>query len=458
MGILIAVAIILMLLILSMPRISFNEGYRILERGGSYHSLDAISSLEGNVKADSAFLYAEKIGGYDMHYTVKRAFFSKEYTFHYEVVDTIPPVLTVKDDTVSVFVDMPYSYENVLNNVSTNEGTLEYDTDLDNLFPGEYTVNVRAVDEAGNSSSVSYRVRVPDEEAPFVLDGGYGIEILRGSDFDIREYISYGDNADPDPELIVEGKVNPSKIGKYPLHLSLKDASGNETKWDTSIEVIRKRKEEEDDQEEEPVEFSDFRKDQAGQGRRFGVDVSEWQGDIDFAKLKDAGCDFIMMRIGFSRNGTLYLDKSFRANLAGAKSVGMPIGIYYYSNDKSEEEVRSVFRQIVSELGDTQLELPVVFDWENFGDFQEYGISFKDLDHLYQVFAQEAVKRGYEPMLYGSKYYLENIWRYREERNIWLAHYTDKSSYQGNYRLWQVCAWGRIDGIEGNVDLDVLFY
>ena len=57
----------------------------------------------------------------------------------------------------------------------------------------------------------------------------------------------------------------------------------------------------------------------------------------------------MMLRIGFSRNGTLYLDKSFKDNLAKAKSVGMPLGVYYYSNDKSAEEVRSVFRQIVSE-------------------------------------------------------------------------------------------------------------
>ena len=90
-------------------------------------------------------------------------------------------------------------------------------------------------------------------------------------------------------------------------------------------------------------------------------------------------------------------------------------------------------------------------------DFQYYEISLKDLDHMYQVFEEEAEKMGYTPMLYGSKYYLENLWRKTDKRTIWLAHYTDWSSYEGKYKLWQTCAWGQVDGIEENVDFDILF-
>ena len=73
------------------------------------------------------------------------------------------------------------------------------------------------------------------------------------------------------------------------------------------------------------------------------------------------------------------------------------------------------------------------------------------------VFEEEARKQGYDTMLYGSKYYLENIWRRTDERKIWLAHYTDWSSYEGDYVMWQTCAWGRIDGVDADVDLDIWF-
>ena len=164
-----------------------------------------------------------------------------------------------------------------------------------------------------------------------------------------------------------------------------------------------------------------------------------------------------MMRIGFAYDGKLTLDKSFKANIEGARKAGMPAGIYYYSHDKSEEEVLSSLNDIFTELDGMSLELPIVFDWENFSDFQDYGISFQDLERLYEVFDEEVREHGYQPMLYGSKYYLENVWKHADRHPVWLAHYTDWSSYQGPYQLWQLSAWGSIEGIDGYVDLDILF-
>ncbi len=450
---LIAAAVLLAFL---MPYVTFEKERPVLEKGETYKAADLIAKAGGEVTSEQEYLKTDEVGRFEFTYTVKRLFFSKDVVLFYEVVDTTPPDLKIKEKVLHIKADLPYGRKEVLQNVSFNEGDIEFATDLDVCYPGNYQVDVIAKDEYGNASKGSYELIVDDEEPPFIFAYGDGTVIKRGSQVNIYDHIGYGDNADRDPILEIDGKVNTARAGEYPLHAVLRDASGNETKWDLTVSVVN-RISYDDDEEEEPIAFADFVNEYKEKGLRFGIDVSEWQGDIDFVKLKEAGCEFVMLRIGFSRNGTLYLDKSFKDNLAKAKSVGMPLGVYYYSNDKSAEEVRSVFRQIVSELGDTRLELPVVFDWENFMDFQYYEISLKDLDHMYQVFEEEAEKMGYTPMLYGSKYYLENLWRKTDKRTIWLAHYTDWSSYEGRYKLWQTCAWGQVDGIEENVDFDILF-
>lgn len=439
-----------------MPYVDLGEKKIILEKGESYRFDDFVVSSNGEIIEESEYLDTEKTGIHEYSYQVKKAFFAKEYTLSYEVIDTTPPDLKVISETVSFEPGHEYTIEDVLKNISYDEGEIAFETDLNPSFPGNYTVRVFASDEAGNTAAVSYVLIIEDREAPFVFDDGDGKKILKGSSFDIRDLISYGDNADPNPLLEVEGKVNTSRIGTYPLRVTLSDSSGNRTEWQMHVKVVAKEDPYEYE-EDEPYLFSDMKEDLKGENRKYGVDVSEWQGDIDFEKLKKAGCEFVIMRIGFSRNGTLHIDKSFHDNLSGAKSVGLPVGIYYYSNDRSKEDVVSVFRQISAELGDQSLELPIVFDWENFSYYQEYGLSFRDLNELYDVFEKEALQRGMTPMLYGSKYYLEHVFSDLDSRNVWLAHYVDESSYAHPYRFWQVCAWGRIDGIEENVDFDVMF-
>jgi GH25 family lysozyme M1 (1,4-beta-N-acetylmuramidase) len=79
------------------------------------------------------------------------------------------------------------------------------------------------------------------------------------------------------------------------------------------------------------------------------------------------------------------------------------------------------------------------------------------MNGLYDAFADEVGKSGYECMLYGSKIYLEDLWEDRDTRKIWLAHYADETDYKGRFMLWQKADTGRIDGIEGDVDLNILY-
>ncbi|MBQ6440686.1 MAG: DUF5011 domain-containing protein [Mogibacterium sp.] len=277
----------------------------------------------------------------------------------------------------------------------------------------------------------------------------------RGTEFDINNVIAYGDNADPTPLLSVDGKVDMNKSGKYPLHVKVTDSSGNATEWDLSVEVTDELPSYEDTTER--TKFADFVSANKGKGRSFGIDVSAWQDEINFKAVKKAGCEFVIMRIGYTSDGDINIDKTFHRNLEGARAAGLKTGIYLYSTDNSEELVRSSADWIIKTLDGYTPDLPIAFDWEDFGNYQDYDMSFYQLNRLYDAFADELAKKGYGCMLYSSKNYLEQVWEKTDIRPVWLAHYTEKTDYKGPYILWQASCTGRISGIDGDVDMDILY-
>ena len=440
------------------PDIRFSERKPVLERGYEYKAEDFIAKANGEVTCDEETLNTEEVGEYTYTYHVKKWFFSRDVAFAYEVKDTIPPEITFKEDTIVIDSNEAYGERQIRDNVAVNEGSFSYDTDFDEHFPGIYLVNIHAQDDYGNSSDKSYNVVVRDNDPPMILAAGYGATIIKGNTFDIQNYIAYGDNADPSPQLTIDGEVNTAKTGTYPLHLSLRDDADNVTEWDIDVKVIAKApKPSENEEEEWFYSFGDFRKDYSGGKKLFGIDVSSWQGEVDYEAVKKAGCDFVIMRIGFSDRGKFKLDNEYERNIVEAKKAGLQVGVYFFSYDANEEELLKSLSEVFTRLEGVELDLPIAFDWEDFMDFQTYEMSFKNLNRLYDVFVEECEKRGYEAMLYGSKYYLDTIWVKTDERKIWLAQYTDEPSFDGNFEVWQLSESGQIDGIEGHVDLDILY-
>ena len=115
---------------------------------------------------------------------------------------------------------------------------------------------------------------------------------------------------------------------------------------------------------------------------------------------------------------------------------------------------------VVDTLGDEKLDFPVVFDWENWSKFRSYKISIHDLNQTFLTFTEELKKHNLDTMIYGSKHYLEIMWDEELKNNypVWLAHYTNsQTTYEGKYMMWQQCSDGRIDGIDGDVDIDILY-
>ena len=191
-----------------------------------------------------------------------------------------------------------------------------------------------------------------------------------------------------------------------------------------------------------------------------GIDVSKWQGNVDFEKVKNAGVEFVIMRIGSQRSpgDEIAMDVKFKEYYEAAKKVGLNIGVYVYNTAISREDGINTAKWVIKELNGDKLDLPIAYDFENWTNFMDYKISLHTLSEAYKGFESEIRKNGYDAMLYGSKFYLENVWENFDNSNVWLAHYTDKTDYQGKYMLWQMTSLAKINGItENTVDIDILY-
>jgi len=166
-----------------------------------------------------------------------------------------------------------------------------------------------------------------------------------------------------------------------------------------------------------------------------------------------------MMRIGVQtkQNGELSIDPYFEQNIKNAKSAGLKVGVYLYSIATNSKEAIEHANWVIKTLDNRKLDLPIVFDWENWSKWNTYKMSFYEINDIANKFMETVTKYGYEGMLYSSKYYLENIWTNEYDYPVWLAHYTSKTSYKGNYMMWQLSNTGRIDGIYGDVDINVMY-
>ena len=150
------------------------------------------------------------------------------------------------------------------------------------------------------------------------------------------------------------------------------------------------------------------------------------------------------------------MDSEFENNIKNAKENNIKVGLYFYSYASTTKEAKENALWVIKQIKKYDIDLPIAFDWEEWSNFNEYNLSFFGLTSLAETFIDTVEKHGYKGMLYSSKTYLENIWL-NNDKTIWLAHYTDETSYKGKYNIWQMCNDGVIDGINGDVDIDIMY-
>ena len=304
-----------------------------------------------------------------------------------------------------------------------------------------------------------YEIEVIDTVQPVVwLSNVY--QVTKGSNTNLTDKILCGDNQDNKPKCTVEGNYDLNTVGDYPLLFKAEDKSGNITEKQFILRVIEPSNTNAPRTTVEPTytDFNQAKNQYKTDKTQIGIDVSGWQGEIDFEKIKNAGVEFIMIRVGGTRgtNGEYFVDKYFKRNIEEANKYGIKAGIYFYSYANSKESAMKDAKWVIKQIKDYDIDLPIAFDWEEWAYFNDYNLSFFGLTSMAESFLETIEDAGYEGMLYSSKSYLENIWL-PTKYDIWLAHYTIQTNYQGKYKLWQLCENGKIDGIDGAVDINVMY-
>lgn len=305
------------------------------------------------------------------------------------------------------------------------------------------------------------KINIIDNEAPIVFSGTNKTVTL-GYEGDACNLITYGDNYDGNVSCTIEGEYDFNQKGTYKLVYHLKDSSNNEKSVNLTLNVLEKTNSSNNNNtstNKSKTKFSDILASHKTADTLVGIDVSKWQGAIDFEKVKNAGATFVMIRIGVQTKvgGSLSVDPYFEQNIQNAKKAGLQVGVYLYSIATTKEEAIEQAKWVVKTLNKEELELPIVFDWENWSKWNSYKLSFHDINAIADSYLKTVNELGYEGMLYSSKFYLETIWQNKNEFPVWLAHYTNKTSYEGKYQIWQLCNNGQIAGINGDVDINILY-
>ena len=192
-----------------------------------------------------------------------------------------------------------------------------------------------------------------------------------------------------------------------------------------------------------------------------GIDVSHHQGTIDWPQVAQAGVEFAIIRLGYRsyQDGLLHEDRQVHENLAGARAAGLKIGAYFFSQATTEAEALEEAQFALEILGETALDLPLVFDWEYVSDSVPTAqVDGQTLMACLRRFCSTVEQAGQEPMVYFNQDLARTLLDLEAlEYPFWLAKYTDDLDYPYEVRCWQYTDQGRIPGIQENVDIDLYF-
>lgn len=199
----------------------------------------------------------------------------------------------------------------------------------------------------------------------------------------------------------------------------------------------------------------------------FGIDVSQYQGDVDWSRVRDDGVEFVIARAGYRgyETGKLNADKKFLEYASGVKEAGIKFGVYYYSQAVNSEEAAEEAEFVIKLLEENNItpDMPVVYDWEFVQDedpARTDGMDKGVLNECCDVFCSKISEKGYETLYYTN--ITDALFRYDMNRldkyGMWLAEYAPSTDFIYDFRMWQYSCSGIIDGIESLVDLNLWFY
>ena len=195
---------------------------------------------------------------------------------------------------------------------------------------------------------------------------------------------------------------------------------------------------------------------------RLGIDVSHYQGEIDWQKVKAAGIEFVFVRLGYrgyGQEGVLKLDTNFEKNMKGARAAGLDVGVYFFAQAVNETEAIEEAEFVLEHLMEYDLQMPIVYDPESIlhEEARTDNVTEEQFTKNTKAFCETIEKSGYDAMIYCNmtwqafKLDLEEL----EEYPIWYADYEEYPQTPYHFDIWQYSNEGSVDGIQGNVDLNI---
>lgn len=341
-----------------------------------------------------------------------------------------------------------------------NAEIISKDTILENEKIGNYTYTLEyKYKKRKYKYDINYEIK--DTTPPVFISAPSTLTMEASDELEICDKIVFADDYEDIPNCQINGTYDKKSIGTYDdLEYIISDNSGNETKKKFKLNIVDKIKNNYTPTKPKYLYIDEIISKYKNDKTSIGIDVSKWQGNVDFKKVKDAGIEFVIIRIGSQRDPSedISMDVKFKEYYKAAKEVGLSIGVYVYNTAISKEDGIKTARWVINELNGDKLDFPIAYDFENWTNFMDYKISLHTLSEAYKAFEKELQNNGYDAMLYGSKFYLENVWIGYENSKVWLAHYTSETDYQGKYLMWQMTSLAKINGItENTVDIDILY-
>ena len=199
---------------------------------------------------------------------------------------------------------------------------------------------------------------------------------------------------------------------------------------------------------------------------KIGIDVSYYQKEIDWVKVKQSGVDFAMIRLGYrgAVTGKLVIDEKFVSNIENAIANDIDVGVYFFSQAISAEEALEEAQFVLDAIKPykDEIEFPIAFDWEwvHFEDNRTETVSGDVVSLAAKAFCEKIEENGLSSIIYMNKNMgynfldLETI----NNHNIWIAEYEEMPTFFYDFKMWQYTETGKIDGINGNVDINIAYF
>lgn len=197
-----------------------------------------------------------------------------------------------------------------------------------------------------------------------------------------------------------------------------------------------------------------------GSNGAMGIDVSKWNGTIDWSAVKNSGVNYVIIRCGYrgSSEGSLIEDPKFTANIKGATAAGLKVGIYFFTQAIDEREAVEEASMVLNQVKNYTISYPIFLDVESSGGRAD-SISKETRTAVCKAFCQTIQNEGYTAGIYANKTWLNTkidvsaLSAYK----IWLAQYASAPTYTGRYDLWQYRSTGKVSGISGDVDMNLSY-